>query len=149
MASSPSTELAEVPRKEEVLQDVVATLIHNGRKPGDIAKAVHPDDDRKRKQLRHKIRRWTYESEDFHRRVAVRTHGTMVMGLGPAAQALVRRAGRGNPTAIRLLFEASGFHNPKMQHEHSGEVTIKLEMPRPPVVADEAGQVTDAEVVED
>jgi hypothetical protein len=62
---------------------------------------------------------------------------------------LRRRASRGNPTAIRLLFEATGFHNTKVKHEHSGDITVKLEgIPRPEPVVEEDHDIVDAEVVD-
>jgi hypothetical protein len=73
---------------------------------------------------------------------------TMILGLGPASAALVRRAKRGRVDAIKLLFESTGFHNPKVSHEHSGEVKISLNMPRPPVVENN-DQVVDGHVVEE
>lgn len=150
MASLPAIrDPATLTEREEGFREAIAELIFLGHQPHEIAKMVYPEDEVKRKRLRNKLRRWVREDADFHARVAARAHGEMVVGLGPSVRALVRRASRGNPQALKLLFEASGFHNPKMKHEHSGEVKIKLEMPRPPVVEDEAGPVTDAEVVED
>jgi hypothetical protein len=72
----------------------------------------------------------------------------MLMSLGEVSVALGRKARAGRVDAIKLLFEASGLHNPRVQHEHSGEVTIKVEMPRPKFVENDEG-VTDATVVED
>ena len=84
----------------------------------------------------------------FHAMVSAAAHGEMVEGLIPATQALGKRAARGRPDAIKLLFEASGFHNPRVKHEHSGDINIHLDMPRPERVVDE-DQVVDAEVVDD
>lgn len=71
----------------------------------------------------------------------------MAAGLIPITDALIRRAAKGRPDAIKLAYEASGFHNPRVKHDHSGEINIKLDMPRPKQV--ESGEVVDAEVVED
>jgi hypothetical protein len=69
-----------------------------------------------------------------------------MVGLVPATHALAGRAARGRPDAIKVLFEASGFHNPRVRHEHSGEIKIKLDMPRPAFGSDD--EVVDADVVD-
>lgn len=84
--------------------------------------------------------------DNFSRRLMEKFRLSMLVGLGPAVDGLNRRAGKGNVQAIKLLFEASGLHNPKVQHEHSGEVTVKLDIPRPQFV--DATSVPDAQVVE-
>lgn len=75
-----------------------------------------------------------------------------------AALALSKRAARGRPDAIKLLFEASGFHNPRVKHEHSGDIEIKFSVPVPRPERQETqtvGQaqleepVVDADVVEE
>lgn len=100
------------------------------------------------RRIRGQVRRVMAEAEEFQRDMGLRGRGVMVEGLEGAAEALVRRAHRGRPDAIKLLFEATGFHNPRVQHEHSGEIEIKMTaIPRPPAV-DEDG-VVDAEVVEE
>jgi len=77
--------------------------------------------------------------------------GEAIMNLIPAVQALSRRAARGRTDSIKLLFELTGFHSPRVQHDHSGEIEIKLTgMHRPPRTVDQLGPpVVDAEVVED
>ena len=69
----------------------------------------------------------------------------MLLALVPATRALGQRAARGRPDAAKLLFEATGFHNPRVKHDHSGEIKIKLEIPRPAFESD----VVDADVVDD
>jgi len=69
----------------------------------------------------------------------------IMLAMPMAARALGRKAGRGYENAIKLLFEASGFHNPRVRHEHSGDIKITLDIPRPNF---EAETVPDAEVVE-
>ena len=83
-----------------------------------------------------------------------------LMGELPAmGAALSRRAKRGRVDAIKLALEVTGVHNPRVKHEHSGDISISLNMPRPPVVennivgapaqAVEDGTIVDAEVVEE
>jgi len=82
--------------------------------------------------------------------VGTAAHGMLKEGLLPAVAGLNRRAARGRVDAVKLLFESSKFHSPKMQHEHSGEVHIKLDLPRPtPVLNEGEGEeIVDAEVVD-
>jgi hypothetical protein len=59
---------------------------------------------------------------------------------------------KGNIPAIKLALESSGYHNPRVQHEHSGEVSITIKnAPRPVRTADHTeadAPVIDADVVE-
>jgi hypothetical protein len=56
----------------------------------------------------------------------------------------------GKPDAVKLVFEATGFYSPRVQHEHSGDINIKLQIPRPAgEIEASAEDVTDADVVED
>lgn len=77
--------------------------------------------------------------------------GELLSGLEGAAEALVRRAHRGRPDAIKLLFEATGFHNPRIKHEHSGDIKLTLDLPRPGVASPPGlpEPVVDADVVEE
>lgn len=102
------------------------------------------DDRRKFKLIETQAYRIIGTDPEIQRRVGERAHGEMIMAVPKAAAALARRASRGNPQAIKLLFEASGFHNPKVQHEHSGDIKIELSLPRPPAV-----DIPDADVVEE
>lgn len=77
--------------------------------------------------------------------VAAAAKVDLLVGLKPVVRAMVRRGARGRMDAARIILEASGFHNPRVKHEHSGEVTIKLDMPRPKFEQDE---IVDADVVE-
>lgn len=134
--------------KEDRMRDALADAIFAGHKPADIAKRLAPENKQARKNLRQRIRRMVYEDVEFQTRVANRAKGEMILGLGEAVRGLVRAAGRGRPDAIKLLFEASGFHSAKVQHQHSGEVTVKLaSIPRPEPVVEEAP--VDAEVVDE
>jgi hypothetical protein len=78
------------------------------------------------------------------------SEGEIILGQPAAARALVKRAERGRVDAIKLMFEISGLHNPKVlhDHEHSGEITINFKsVGRPQPVLDEE-TVVDADVVE-
>lgn len=128
----------------------VARLIAAGKRPAEIAKLLEPEDKAARKRIRRKI--WYMVRNEpiiMADLVASEAKVEMVMGLGPATHALTRRAAKGRPDAIKLLYEASGFHNPRVKHEHSGDIKITLDsMPRPARVVDE-DDVVDAEVVDE
>lgn len=73
----------------------------------------------------------------------------MLVGLIPASKKLASRAER-KTDATKLLFETTGFHNPRMKHEHSGEVKITMDIPRPSFVdANAQIDIPEADVVED
>lgn len=128
----------------------VARLIANGKRPAEIAKMLAPDDKRRQKALRQRIWRMVREETATMAQLAAEeAQVEMMMGLGPATHALTRRAAKGRPDAIKLLYEASGFHNPRVKHEHSGDININLNaMPRPKRVETE-DDVVEAEVVEE
>jgi hypothetical protein len=118
-----------------------------GRRPAEIAKAVYPNDPVKRKALRRRIWATIHKDPQMAAASASRVQAEMIMGLPLAARALMRRAHKGRVDAIKLAFEATGFHNPRVQHQHSGEISVKVTMPRPPPVEDDP-QVVDADVVD-
>jgi hypothetical protein len=85
--------------------------------------------------------------EELQQDMAAMAQGELILGLPGIAEAVVRRAQRGNIPAAKLAMEASGFHSPKSKVEHSGEISIAVQqVPRPPVVQDD---IPDATVVED
>jgi hypothetical protein len=133
-------------------EEALAECFAQGMKPPKIARLLAPDDPKKRKALRKRLWKMVRSDPRIHNAIAERAHGEMAIGLGPAAQALARRAAKGRPDAIKLLFEATGFYNPKVSHEHSGDIKVTLDMPRPERVPNEADQepeVVDAEVVDE
>lgn len=80
--------------------------------------------------------------------------GGITEAIPEITEALVRRATRGRPDAIKLALEIAGIHNPRVSHEHSGDITVTLaSVPRPEPVVNPNAQleepVVDAEVVEE
>lgn len=141
-----------VQTKSSRADEVIASLLAQGKRPNEIAKLIHPEDKVARKKLRMKL--WHRVRHDAMLASAVghEAQAEMLLGLGPATKALTRRAAKGRPDAIKLLYEASGFHNPKVKHEHSGDIKIELSMPRPErveTVDANDDDVIDAEVVEE
>lgn len=113
-----------------------------------IAEQLSKGDPAEAKRWRQRLRRMA-SSEEAARLAAEEIRGIATLGTVPATKALVKRAKRGRVDAIKLLFEMTGVHNNKVQHEHSGEVSITIKgMQRPEPVATE-DSVVDAEVVED
>lgn len=126
-------------------QDAVADQITAGLRPDAIAAKIYPNDARKRRSLRRRIWHMVRHDEEFARRVALRARGELLIGLGPAVAGLSRSGARGRVDAAKLLLEASGFHNPRVKHDHSGSIEIKLTMPRP---ERQAVDIPDADVVD-
>jgi hypothetical protein len=125
-----------------------------GMGPADIAKEIVEEGSEDWRARRKAIRRkcqLLLRSDKVAIEIASTAKSQMVMDLLPATKALGRRAKKGRPDAIKLLFEASGFHNSKVKHEHSGDIAVTLNMPRPPARVDHEADpdIVDAEVVED
>jgi hypothetical protein len=130
------------------IQEEVTELLADGWTPAKIARKLAPDDEKKRKRLRHRIRRMMY-APAVQERVAANAKAESVAYLGASVQALGRKAAAGRVDAMKLLFESTGYHNTKTQHEHTGEIQINIKgLPRPPRVEDET-VISDAEVIEE
>lgn len=149
MAGLPSAPNESALDKLDPLRIYVVEALSLGLTLPQMAKRLEPDDPKKRKQLRAQFRKLTRSDKRFHEMVASAARGEMVAGLIPATQALAKRAARGRPDAIKLLYEASGFHNPRVQHEHTGDIKVTLDIPRPERLSVDPEEVTDAEVVDD
>jgi len=124
--------------------DLIGAQIAKGKMPMEIARKLYPEDRKGRLRTYMRIRRLNDPPERVSRRVMEDVKIAMLVGLGPATRALTARAGRGRVDAVKLLYEASGFHNPKIKHEHSGEIRVKVSAPRP-----QFEDITDADVVEE
>jgi hypothetical protein len=150
MANLPATTEAAV--QISPFEEMVAKAITDGKSPAQIARSLSGGDPRKRKTIYKRIRRLIYRDDWLHhamdvyrRRMAVET-----MLAGPA---LAARAKRGRVDAQKLMLEVSGIHNPKVSHEHSGDINLRfIAMPRPDAADQtqlEPAEVVDATVVED
>lgn len=109
---------------------------------------------RRRKTMRQKLHKMAAQDELVRRIIAERVTGQMVAALPEITTALIQRAKRGRPDAIKLIFEATGYYNPKVKHEHSGDIKITLDIPRPARVSEtlqgiDEEEPVDADVVED
>lgn len=127
-------------------EDELAWLLAEGLTVPQIVDKVAGKDRPKRKRLRRHIARFLIRT-DAQEEIATRAHAMQFGYLGASVKALGRKARAGRVDAIKLLFESSGFYNPRTETHHSGEVQITIKgLPRPQPVEDE---VVDATVVED
>ena len=144
MANLPARTLeSSVP---EHFADHLVDQIAKGVHPREMAAAMYPDraDRGKRLNLYRKLKRIALGDERVAKGIADDARLDLMVALGPAVAGLRERAARGRPDAVKIVLEATGFHNPRVKHEHSGEINVKIDMPRPTHDAD----VTDAEVVD-
>lgn len=125
----------------------IGELISQGQHVRDIARRLHPDDPVARRRTYKRLRRLALTDPRVAQYIADDSRLDLMAGLRPTVNHLLRHARR-RPDAAKLVLEASGFHNPRVQHEHSGEIEVKLTMPRPKHF-DQPEQIADAEVVED
>jgi hypothetical protein len=84
----------------------------------------------------------------FQARIAEQAKAEMHMGLVGAGRGLAKRAGR-RTDAARLLLEVTGLHVPHQKVEHSGDITIKMDLPRPRSVDVTSEEIPEATVVAD
>lgn len=130
-------------------KDQLAYLLIFESTPQELVEKLAKGDHRKAMKWKKRMLRWAMDPE-FQEMMTMYAKAMQVLELGPILRALHRRAGRGNVPAIKLALEASGFHNPRVQHEHSGDIQITLKgIDRPqPVDDNQDDVVVDAEVVE-
>lgn len=150
--ANPSTDLVQSSKadlKREKLHDGLIEALNRGETPPQIAKRLSKGDPAKYKSIRKKVWRIIRSDAEFHRRLGERAKGQMVVDMLPAVNAVGKRAARGRMDAAKLLLEATGVHNPRIKHEHTGEIKVSLDLPRPKFVeATVADDVVDAVVAE-
>jgi hypothetical protein len=144
--SLPATvENAPIPISD--LEEQFLHALADGRTPAQLAKELAPHDKAKRKRLRAKFR-YMGTKANIREHAGVIANAELTLGVLPATNALVRKAAAGRVDAIKLVFEASGYYNPRTQVEHSGEVQITIKtINRPEPVEDTT--IIEAEVIED
>lgn len=124
----------------------------------EARKAGRTDDEKYIKKRAKHWRKYAYrllKQVHIQEEIAARLKLMTMLGVGPAIKAVNRKAAAGRVDAIKLVFESSGFHNPRIQHEHGGQVEITIRnAPRPERVEEEyignrdLDKVIDAQVVE-
>ena len=122
-------------------QELVLERLSYGEHPYDVAAKLGKGDSRKTIQWRRKIKRWLRDDVAFQQALGLEVKMANYMDLLPSAIAHGKRAKRGRIDAIKLLYEVTGYHNPRstVAHEHSGEINIRLHTggrPEPIVDAD-------------
>jgi len=137
--------LAHTPQLSESQLEHLVELVIHGQHPREIAKRLHPDDRLARRRTYRRLMTVVLKDPRFEMGIRNSVAVEMVTGLGRATKALNRRSAQRNVPAIKLLYETTGVHNPRIKHEHSGEIKIKFEAPRPTF---EHEDVVDATVVE-
>lgn len=135
-------------QKEGSRASKIRRLLAKGWEIHEIADKLAGSDQRKRKAVRSQLHMMIKSDEATQVILGRQAHGELIAETPAMVSALVRRAKRGNVPAIKLAMEASGFHNPRVQHDHSGEIAITIKgLPRPTRTED-IDHVVDAEVVE-
>jgi hypothetical protein len=133
----------------EVQAARVRALIDKGWTTHQIASKLSGNEPKKYKVIRAQLRRILATDDRYQVKVGLEAKGALIEGTVDMADAMVRRASKGNVPAAKLAMEMSGFHNPRVDHHHSGKIEIELKgVHRPPPVVDESEAITDAEVVE-
>ena len=133
----------------EKLADIVADGFSKGETGPQIAKRLAKGDKNLAAKYRKRIRALIYRNPDHLKEaVARQMQGDMLAGLPGTMTAVVKRAHRGRMDAAKVMLEASGFHNPRVKHEHSGDIKVTLDMPRPKFEQDVVASIEDADVVE-
>lgn len=114
-------------------QEALLRALERGERPPEIAKRLYPNDKRKAKKLRSRLWYKLRHDIDLQKAIVERGQANLMLGIIPATVGLSSRAGR-KTDAAKYVLEATGVHNPKVKHEHSGEISIKLDIPRPKFV---------------
>lgn len=136
--------LAKIRRAQSIFLE---TMIDGQMDYREVAQKLSKGDKKKAKRWRQRWRHWVAYDGEFQDVLAALTMAEMRSSLPGINAALVRRAAKGNVPAIKLALEASGFYNPRVEHEHKGDISITIRnAPRPDRVEDDI--VADAEVVE-
>lgn len=128
----------------------VAYELAQGLTGPEVAHKLAKGNKKLAKKYRQKIRHMAYrDQEHLKEAVARQATGDTILGLNGTVAAVVKRAQRGRMDAAKVILEATGFHNPRVKHEHSGEVKITMNMARPTFNGDREEGIVDATVVED
>lgn len=129
----------------------IMSLLYRGYTAEEIALHLAGKRNRYFRHLRGRIQRMALADEEFSTALGQQATGAAIMELPAIMDGVIRRAKRGRVDAAKLIFEMTGLHNPKVSHEHTGDIQITLaSVPRPervPTTLEEP--VVDAEVVEE
>lgn len=87
------------------------------------------------------------QDERFRAAIMARAEGAALRAL-PQALAGATRMSRRRMDAVKWIGEATGFHNPRVDHNVSGDIQITMNIPRPEREPVEGELVEEADVVE-
>ena len=132
----------------------IATVLATGVDPLKLARRLAGKDEVAGRRWRMRIKA-AMDNPHAQAILAKSAQADMWLNLLPITDAVIQRARRGRPDAIRMVWQATGFYNEKVQHEHSGDVAITLKIARPEPVVDHTKRmdleegIVDADVVEE
>lgn len=130
-ADKSSTDVAAPYQPSKFEQWIVLRLVA-GSNPTAMAKLLHKKyPKRPVSTWRYRIMREVGRSPWIQSELAAVGRSELLMAVPSAASGVGRRARRGRTDAAKLVFEATGFHNPRVSHDHTGEIKITLDVPRP------------------
>jgi hypothetical protein len=150
------TSLLPVPKQESKPEPVwkgrlrphIINLVAEGKDVAPTLARLITKDPRRQKAWRQRIRTMLATDPEVQLAIHEMTHAQLVQDLPTITKRMGKRAkATGRQPEVKLAYEASGFHNPRVAHEHSGDITIKLDIPRPSRVENEE-EIVDAEVVD-
>jgi hypothetical protein len=132
--------LAEPTRLHFALVDAM----EKGLSVREISLKLAPGDKTKQKTWRDRIRRMLAHDPLLARAIVMRAQSNLLQAVPGTTVAVGKRAQRGRMDAAKTVLEATGVHNPRVKHEHSGNIKITLDMPRPAFGSvDDDGNVLD------
>jgi hypothetical protein len=121
---------SSVPEPTEYHETIVDWL-EQGKTLPELAKKLSKGDKAKAKALRRKFRKMADKDPLLRMAIYNRARSGIINAVPGTVEAVRKRAQRGRMDAAKVILEASGVHNPRVQHEHSGEVQVTINMPRP------------------
>lgn len=144
---------SSVPEEKQRLYNAIISCLEKGMRPNQIAALIAGKGQaNKARRNMWRVRIWKMLEADpqLQAQIAARAQAEMALALVPSIKRLGKRAARlGKPAEIKLLAEMSGFHNPRVKHEHSGDINVNLNIPRPEKLTVDPDEVVDAEVVDE
>lgn len=138
--------------QELTTADRIKYFVLQGWTAPEIARRLAPDNKKRQKQIRNQVRKVISRDELLGRASAEIGQGAMIETWPDVVDAVIKRALRGRVDAAKFIGEVSGIYNPKIRHEHTGDITVHLagsgSVPRPSRPND-VSPVVDADVIEE
>lgn len=135
MPDSPVKVKSELQLRQERRIEAVSKAAASGMMPPEIARQMYPGKTKKAAKKRRVMRSLLYQLgsdpafiESLHNQLKGRLQWAMAAVMNAAVERAVET---GRPESVKFLAEATGFHAPRVEHEHSGDINITLAIPRP------------------